>query len=615
MLPLRKRSQPWAAWAAVAMCMLVWSGLAGATIKDPAQFLARAENLRTNDHPQFVRMLAQIHAEAPPLSSGEQWHLRYLDAWETMFEGDYDGSETKIRQIIDHSGDPVLTAKASALLLGNLGITRRYEEAFELANHLVASLPTLKDPQARFLVLLNLSQLFNYAGQIDLALKYADESEHAIPPGETLCRPLSSRVAALYNGKRLKSSSPELRRGIDVCEKARQPVIANSMWLVLSSLHLEEGQPGKALALLDRVGASVRTSDYYPHLLSSQVERAQALAALGNDEAAEKAALAAVALGRPGDISEWMGVAYQVLYRIEKKRGNTAAALAYYERYVTHDKGYLNDVSARALAYQVVQQHVLARRLETEALSKQNSILRLQQALATKAMETSRLYIALLLLVLASIVLWLFRLKRSQLRFKKLARQDGLLGILNHQHFIVEAERTLRLLERRPAEACLIVIDLDHFKQVNDTHGHAVGDAVLKRTVAICQQQLRPADLFGRLGGEEFGILLPECPREQGMQVADRIRAAIQSTPMSGGMVAISASVGIACTGSCGYGLQRLCTEADAALYRAKRAGRNRVVTDIEAVDPALSDDTDDSRPGLIRPGARFSNAPGASAP
>jgi diguanylate cyclase (GGDEF)-like protein len=186
--------------------------------------------------------------------------------------------------------------------------------------------------------------------------------------------------------------------------------------------------------------------------------------------------------------------------------------------------------------------------------------------------------------LLVSIIFWLFRLKRSQLRFKRLSFHDGLTGIFNHQHFISEVDLALRALEKKLGSACLVSLDLDHFKQVNDTHGHAMGDAVLRRTVAICQQQLRPIDLFGRLGGEEFGILLLDCSREQGMAIADRIRLAIGATEVDrdGCVVSFSASFGLACTDTSGYGLQRLFMDADAALYRAKHAGRNRVIADSE---------------------------------
>jgi diguanylate cyclase (GGDEF)-like protein len=581
---LSNRFWSWPALVGMAGCVLLQTGHAITPVADPAAFLNQTESLRTKDHPQFVQMLEQIHREVPRLSAGEQWHLRYLDAWETMFEGDYAKSETQFHDVIDHSGDVTLAAKASGLLLSNLAANRRYEEAFVQANRLTTDLPEVKDPLARFMLLMNLSQMLNFAGQTDLAIKYAVMTENAIPPGETLCQPLSLQVAALDNGKRLTSSSPELQRAIDTCVADRQPVFANTMWLVLGSLYLDEDQPRKAMALLDRVGPSIRINHYFPHILSAQVQRAQAYAKLGNDNDARKAALAAVAMSSPDDINEWLKDSYEVLYRIEEKRGNTVTAFSYYKHYVAQDKGYLDDISARTLAYEVARQHTLVQKLGAEGLSKQNNILRLQQALDNKAVETSRLYIVLLLMSLVSIVFWLFRLKRSQLRFKKLSFHDGLTGIFNHQHFIGEADRALRLLEKRHGAACLISIDLDHFKQVNDSHGHAMGDAVLRHTVAICQQQLRPTDLFGRLGGEEFGILLLECSRNQGMAIADRIRVAIEATPVDGdgSVVWFSASVGLASTETSGYGLQRLCRDADAALYRAKRSGRNRVIAGSE---------------------------------
>ncbi|GGA29908.1 sensor domain-containing diguanylate cyclase [Dyella nitratireducens] len=573
--------------AAMAWCLLVQPGYAATSITNPGQFLDQAESLRLKDHAQFAQMLAQIHPEAPRLSEAEQWHLRYLDAWEDMFNGNYIKSETEFHQIIDRSGDPVLIAKASGLLLSNLAFNRRYEEAFALANHLASSLPEVKNPESRYTLLTNLSQMLDFGEQTDLAVQYARMAEDAVPPGESLCRPFYLEAAALYNGKRLTSASSELRRAIDVCTAAKEPVFANGMWLVLASLHIDENQPAKALALLDQVAASVRTAHYYPHRLSSRVERAQAYLKLGNDGEAKKAALDALAISQPDDTSEWLMDDYQVLYQIEKQQGHNAAALNYYEHYSNQEKSHLDDIRSRALAYDMAEQHLLMQKMETERLSKQNSILTLQQTLTAKAIETGRLYIVLLVLVLVSVILWLFRLKRSQLRFKQLSCLDGLTGISHYQHFTSEAGRALQLLEKKHGIACLIAIDLDHFKQINDTHGHALGDAVLKCTVAVCQQHLRSEDLFGRLGGEEFCVLLLDCHREQGMAIADRIRATIEATlvDVEGGVMSFSASLGVACTDRSGYELQRLCKDADAALYRAKRHGRNRVIADTGSDD------------------------------
>ncbi|KQY00628.1 diguanylate cyclase [Rhodanobacter sp. Root480] len=559
---------------------MVGTTRASTAIPDPAAFLAQTDNARTSDHPRFMRMLAQLHREAPRLSPAEQWHLRYLDAWQTGYQGDYTKADVQLRAVAEHSGDATLAARASAMRLLGLGFTRRYEEAFALAERLATDLPNIKDPLARFQVLINLSQSMLLADKRDLALKYARMVEGKLPPGETLCSPRTLQITIRYDSPQLTSSSPEFHQAIETCRAAGQPVYVETLHLVMVEAYLREKRPSKALAFLDRIEPGIKSNGFYAHMESAAIFRAKALFALGRLAGARTAALTALSLNNPNEISEANRDIYEVLYKAEKKLGDTAATLSYFERYALQDKGYLDDVSARALAYQTVQQHLLTGKLETERLSKQNAVLRLQQALDAKAVETSRLYILLLLLLVASIASWLYRLKRSQLRFKRLSHHDGLTGIFNHQHFIGEAARLLQAMKKKTEHACLIFIDLDYFKQVNDTHGHAMGDAVLKQTVAICQQELRPADLFGRLGGEEFGILLAGCSRHLGMDIANRIRVAIGATPMGHDdcVITISASVGLASTEVSGHDLQRLCMEADMALYRAKGSGRNRVV-------------------------------------
>ncbi|MDE1965319.1 MAG: GGDEF domain-containing protein [Xanthomonadaceae bacterium] len=499
-----------------------------------------------------------------------------------MFEGDNLGARPIFEDVIEHSGDPVLVAKSRSLLLSNYAFTRQYQKAFTLANQLVAELPNIQDVNARLAVLTNLSQTMNGAGQIELALKYAQMMADATPPGMSLCYPLSDRVFALSNGGQIDSDSKEYTRAIDTCVAAGQAVLTNTLWLDRSFHMLKEGKPAAALAVLDRIDASIQRSQFGPAMVSEQVQRARAYEKLGEDSRAARAAMAAIAMRDSDTASEWIRDAYRVLYQLAKKQGNASAALQNYEKYVAQNQGYLNDVTARTIAFQTVQQQSLTRKLEAEELSRQNSILKLQQQLDAKAVETGRLYIVLLLIGLTAIVLWLLRLKHSQMRFRHMATRDGLTGILNHQHFIHESERQLRQLERKAAHASMLWMDLDHFKQINDTHGHAAGDAMLRHVVRVCQDHLRPGDLFGRLGGEEFGILLLECESDHAVAIADRIRLAIENAPMDheGQLLKVSASVGVASSCSAGHALQRLCRRADAALYRAKRGGRNRVVVD-----------------------------------
>ncbi|OOG47306.1 hypothetical protein B0E52_03720 [Rhodanobacter sp. C06] len=501
-----------------------------------------------------------------------------------MYESDYPKSGAMFEDIIRHAGNPVWVDRASAMLLWQLVLTRHYPEAFELANRLAARLPQATDAKARRAILLNLSQSMAVAGQIDLAVKYAQMALAMASSGKESCYAAASLVVALSSGHRLMLDSPELQQAIRACAVAKLPVFSTDLQLTVVRLHLQAGQQRKALALLDRMAPAIEADGYTPNKLQALVLRAQALAAIGDAAAARKASLAVVAMQSTGD---WPRDAYEVLYHVEKKQGHAAAALDDYEKFAALDKAHLDDANVRAMAYETVQQHVLVQKLETEKLDQQNAALRMQQKLDAKAAETNRLYLALLLMALVFAGLWMFRIKRSQLRFKKLSHLDGLTTVFNRQHFMGEVERTLRLLEKRAEMACLVFIDLDHFKRINDTHGHAMGDEVLRQVVVAGKQQLRPADLFGRLGGEEFGILLVGCSHEQGMAIADRIRRAVEATTVEceGNVITVSTSVGLACTGVCGYDLRRLCREADAALYRAKRGGRNRVVADTGSGD------------------------------
>ncbi|MEW9624156.1 GGDEF domain-containing protein [Rhodanobacter geophilus] len=554
-------------------------------IADPDALLKQTWDLQVTDHPRSLQLLAQLNQHAASLTADQQWRLRLLDAWEAEYESDYDRSEALFKDIALHSGNPQLADRASAMLLGQYGITRHYIEAFDLAGRLAARLPQVADVKVRYALLLNLSQAMGLAGQTDLAVRYAHMAMAADSATDSRCYAAAILVDALWNGHRLKPDSPELQQAFEACPAATEPLYSTGIAVALADVYAHGGQPHKALALLDQLQPRVDASGYVSNKLTMLEARAWALAALGEDGSARKAALGIIAAGPSSDFDLWLKDAYEVLYRIEKKQGNAAAALDYHEKFAVLDKAYLDDAHARALAYETVQQHVLAQKLETEQLSRQNAMLRMRQTLDAKTVETNRLYLALLLMALVFAVFWMLRLKRSQLRFKKLSHLDGLTAIYNRQHFMGEAERVLHQLERHKGMACLAFIDLDHFKWINDTHGHAMGDDVLRHVVAICRQHLRPADLFGRLGGEEFGILLAECSREQGSAIAERIRQAVEATRVESDdlTVEVSISVGLSSTDAAGHGLQRLCKEADGALYRAKRSGRNRVAAD--AVD------------------------------
>lgn len=575
------------------LCVAVGSARAAASgPAAPAFLFVQAERLQLTDHARFVAILKQLHQAKSRLSPAQRWHLRYLDAYRASLEGHLALAEPVLRDVIAHSGDPALATRATAKLINSLAINHRYEEAFKLANALMADLPRATDSSAHAEALRSIVQMLGLAGESDRALKYAQQLDPERASAENRCGNYSYKVNAIVT---LSSEDPGLRRAIAVCLADKQAVFANTLRLTRADLLTEEGRPEQAIALLKSIEPSILRAGFQPHIADLHLTLAQAYVKLGNDTDARQAALAAVAASDPGSFTWPLQAGYGLLYQIEKRAGNDGVALGYYEKYVAQYKAGMDDAKTRALAYQMVEQDVLSKKMKLDALGKQNRILELRQALASQAQETSRLFIALLLLVLVVIVGAMFWLRRSQLRFRRMARHDGLTGAFNRGYFFDEAGRVVRRLHKTDAEVCLVVLDMDHFKRVNDTHGHPAGDEVLRHAVTICRSELRESDVFGRLGGEEFGILMPACSRDQGIDVASRIRHRLIEKPLAldaQTAIPVSASFGLACSDVSGHQLHQLFADADVALYRAKEGGRNQLVAAVDA-DPSAIARTD----------------------
>ena len=169
----------------------------------------------------------------------------------------------------------------------------------------------------------------------------------------------------------------------------------------------------------------------------------------------------------------------------------------------------------------------------------------------------------------------------KEIELRRLATTDSLTGLANRRQFQQVARTELIRSQRYGRTVSLVMMDADHFKNVNDTYGHQVGDQVLKALADIGSGTLRESDLMARLGGEEFGILLPETGSQQALEAAERIRKAVEEAriPTEKGPVRITASLGVASSdGQESQDLDQLMRQADRAMYAAKDRGRNQAV-------------------------------------
>ncbi len=169
--------------------------------------------------------------------------------------------------------------------------------------------------------------------------------------------------------------------------------------------------------------------------------------------------------------------------------------------------------------------------------------------------------------------------KRLENELVRQANEDMLTGISNRRRFYDLAGREMLRGRRYHDPMVLLMLDIDHFKQINDTFGHAVGDEALRRMAAACRSELRAIDLFGRIGGEEFGVLLIRTNPVTGRQVADRLRQSVAQCILTTdkGVVKFTVSIGGVVFSGNDLSLDQRLKQADDALYRAKSSGRNRI--------------------------------------
>ncbi len=171
-------------------------------------------------------------------------------------------------------------------------------------------------------------------------------------------------------------------------------------------------------------------------------------------------------------------------------------------------------------------------------------------------------------------------LKSAQVELQRLATTDFLTGICNNRCFFENGEREIQRARRYGHPLSLLMFDIDHFKRINDTYGHAAGDQVLVAITAACRAFLRDIDVFGRLGGEEFAILLPETDLAGGKTTAERLRSTIaeKGIEAGGARLNVTISVGVSVLSPGDDRIEQVLKRADDAMYDAKRSGRNRTM-------------------------------------
>ena len=567
------------------------SASATSTVPSAEPLLRHAEAIRSSDAKGFTADLAQLNAIRPAMTPAELERLLYLNAYDAAFRGDFGRAIAATDELSRMSHDITMQFRASALATNVFAINGQYGNGLRQLDKTLTVMDRIHDPELRQLGYGVAATLYNQVGQYQLGQRY---SELAMPGTQRLrCFADFTKFDAMLHLHSLPLGDQPLVAAIQQCEAINEHVMAGFNRVILARKREAQGRRSEAIELLQASLPQAVGTRYSRLIAEFSAELAELKLAAGDFDGAEKDAKAAIEHGKSSVGTPPMVSAYNTLSQVALHRNQPLIALSFYKQYSESKLAAQDDVKSRELAYHLARQEAGEKNEKIDFLSRQNDLLQLQQQVDQQATQNSHVLMLLFALAAATISYWAYHTKRLQMSVKRMAECDALTGISNRHYFTQQAEKALARCKLADEAVSLLMFDLDYFKAINDNYGHVTGDWVLKRVAEVCGELCRGIDHLGRIGGEEFAILLHGYDLKAATRVAEdcRVRLSRIDPLPSGYTFPITASFGVSASSTSGYDLGKLLSHADQMLYRAKREGRNRVRAYVPDVSAELMGD------------------------
>mgnify|MGYP000092771121 CR=1 FL=1 len=541
--------------------------------------LTHADNIRSSNPKQFLVLVNELNQQEDILSQFQQYYLDYLNLYLLIYQGQLDQAITSANILINSNADSLLKFRTKLSLINTYAINQSWPEGLAIVSSMLTELPSIKDIKNHQLALINASVFYNQMGQYSLGLSYAKRVESTSSRGRDQCIAKGLIIESSFQLNQLTPSDPIINNAISLCRINKEYLQISFIKSYVAKMHLANQDTDKTLQLLNS-SLQDTLNTKYPRMIAEYYSLLAQAHWLNKDgELTKQFALSALDQEKERSTTVAKVLSYKLLFEVEQAQQNYELALLYHQKYAIADKQYYDESQAKYLAFQLAEHQALEQRGQIDLLNQKNNLLTAERALTKANTENTRLIIMVLVLTLTVLLFWGVRLLRAHKRIKELAEYDALTGIFNRGHFTQLAGKALKYCQSAEQELSLIMFDLDHFKKINDTYGHACGDWALQQAVLACKNIGRKNDLFARLGGEEFCILLTSCDKKTAQERAEACRQAIENinTQDSGFIFTITASFGVTDAHVSGFELDKLLADADSAAYAAKRAGRNQV--------------------------------------
>lgn len=563
--------------------ILVLFSAVGIAKADIEEDLAELRDSNTYDSAKAYELIQDLHERWDEFVSNEQKAQFYIqESYFYILKSENQKAKRPLELLLQLPGVSEDSRLAAYSLLSQVFMSlNQYQEAFNYLFKALSIVPKISNEALQFNSYYAAANIFVELEAFDEALEYALKARDIAlamndNPDQCYSKALIANIFLFQNSQH--DHEERLKDAIDFCKGLNLTVVDAYLYKNLALNYFNHGQLEQSELAYNTALKKSSGSGYLPEILQMKLGLAKIYLSKGDLERA-KASIDEVLL----DPS---------LQEAGMNRKEATALLAkYYEMNKSYAEAYdalsllaeiqdkiLTLQANKNLAYQKVKYAHLDQNAQIQILDHKNKLLELTHEVEEQSKRNFQLLSVIVIILLTGISLWLWRVRKQRERYQKLSQVDALTNTLNRRYALKLAHEVHHDSLINNTHYCVIIFDLDYFKTVNDKYGHAMGDWVLTKISQCVKEQMRSVDVFGRLGGEEFIVILPQCNSADAKKFIERCIVEfkeIEHAKLSSDFE-ITASFGVAAKTN-GESLEELIIEADNAMYKAKRNGRNQI--------------------------------------
>lgn len=559
--------------------LLIVSSLVSANGEEDngASLLKEAYALRSSNPPKSLALLQQIQRDK--LSSAEKDRYDFVNAYSLFINGKVDASISAFETLAENGSSANERFIAHTSLVNLYAGRQRWSEGFKALDYVVDNMVAVDSIDAEEQGHIAVINFYLLIGESELLTKYAEPLLDGRYSLRFICTASLQWLGAMTSTDIKNIDESTFKKAIERCQGLDEPIINFAFFHQFATYQLESGNVDFALILLLPRLKDVESLKYNPLAIAYYDILSQSFFESNELDKAVAYANLVVAGESSNFLSKASISAYETLYKVAELKGSHKDALAYYKKYSEAKSLNISKENAKMLSIQKAMRDSVEKSSQIALLDKENSLLKARAMLDEETARNRRLILVFLVVLVVFASILIYKNRSNYIKFKEISRKDGLTGIANRHYFTSRAIEILQNCSVTDRPVTLVMFDLDNFKSINDNHGHSTGDIALQTAVDAAQTGCRDSDLIGRLGGEEFGILLEGCSADKGQRIAESCRKEIERTNATlSHPFTLTASFGIASSDAQKtFSFDELFEHADSALYRAKHSGKNTV--------------------------------------